>query len=130
MVFAYADNVLLLAATESNAVAMKKALSSALQAHPVGRLRPKAKFFGIGQPIDFLGHRLTRVNGKVHIAPTPRNQEKFEAHATAALRLLRQKLPAKERVEVIRRLNAYVRSWTAAYSLCDGIEQIRAGLIR
>jgi hypothetical protein len=56
--------------------------------------------------------------------------EKFEAHLTAALRLLRQKLPAKERVEVIRRLNAYVRSWTAAYSLCDGIEQIRAGLIR
>jgi hypothetical protein len=130
MVFAYADNVLLLAATESNAVAMKKALWSALEAHPVGRLRPKAKLFGIGEPIDFLGHRLSRVNGKVRIAPTPRNQENFEAHVVDSLVLLRQKLPAKERAEVIRELNEYVRSWTDAHSLCDGIEQIRAGLIR
>jgi hypothetical protein len=74
-VFAYADNVLLLAASKSNAVAMKKALWSALEAHPVGRLQPKAKFFAVGEPIDFLGHRLTIVNGEVHIAPTPYNQE-------------------------------------------------------
>jgi hypothetical protein len=81
--FAYADNVLLLAASKSNAVAMMRALRSALKAHPVGRLRPKVKFFDAGEPIVFLGHRLTRLSGTVHIAPTPQNQEKFEARVCA-----------------------------------------------
>jgi hypothetical protein len=56
-VFAYADNTLLMAKNESDAVSMSKALWSALDAHPVGRLRPKFKAFGAGQPIDFLGLR-------------------------------------------------------------------------
>src|SRR5262249_30646155 len=87
-VFAYADNILLLAASKSNAVAMKKALWSALEGHPVRRLQPKAKFFAVGEPIDFLGHRLASANGKVHIAPTPHNQQKFETYVMNRLQLL------------------------------------------
>ncbi len=128
-VFAYADNVLLLATSKSNAVAMKKALWSALEGHPVGRLQPKAKFFAVGEPVDFLGHRLTSANGKVHIAPTPDNQEKFEAHVMAARLLLEQKLSPKERAAHIRDLNRYMSSWIANFRLCDEIEQITAGLI-
>ena len=129
-VFAFADNVLLLAATKSNAVAMKKALWSALEAHPVGRLQPKAKFFDVGEPIDFLGHRLARINGKVHVEPTPDNQEKFEAYLTARLLRMKRKLSAKERVGVIQDLKRYMSSWTANFRLCDGIEQITACLMR
>jgi hypothetical protein len=127
-VFAYADNVLLLAASKSNAVAMKKALWSALEGHPVGRLQPKAKFFAVGEPIDFLGHRLTVVNERVHIAPTPRNHEKFAGRAATYLGLLDQKLFHKEREAVLRDLNRYVNSWAANFWRCDGIKQITAAL--
>jgi hypothetical protein len=129
-VFAYADNVLLLAASKSNAVAMKKALWSALEGHPVGRLQPKVRYFGIGEPIDFLGHRLTRLNGKVQIAPTTDNQQKFEARVMRALALREQKkLSPRQRQEVMRDLKRYMKAWTAAFRLCDGIKQITAGLV-
>jgi Reverse transcriptase (RNA-dependent DNA polymerase) len=130
MVFAYADNVLLLAATESNAVAMEKALSSTLEGHPVGRLKPKTKFFATGEPVDFVGHRVTRVNGKPYIEPTPQNQEKFEAQVTGRRLLLQQKLSPKERAQVGRDLKKYVESWTSAFSLCNGIEQIRLDALK
>jgi hypothetical protein len=128
-VFSYADNVLLLSTSKNNAVTMMKALRSALEAHPVGRLRPKVKFFDAGEPIDFLGHRLTRLNEKVHIAPTLENQEKFEARVVHHLALLKQKLSDRERREINSELRSYLMSWTANFRLCNGIKQITAGLV-
>lgn len=127
-VITYADNALLLAPTESNAVSMMEALRSALIAHPVGRLRPKAKFFHGGEPIDFLGHRLTPDNGTVLVAPTLVNQQKFEKTVEAMLRRMKRKnVTPDERAKATKNLDRYLRSWSAAFKLCDGIEAISGG---
>ena len=59
VIVAYADNILLLAKTKGDVVSMAKCLGSALEAHPVGPLYSKMKCFDPGQPIEFLGHKLT-----------------------------------------------------------------------
>jgi hypothetical protein len=107
-------------------VAMTQALESALKAHPVGLFWPKAKKFLPGQPIKFLGHLLTpKHGGHVHIAPSPENRAKFEAEMASKLKRLKtKKMPdvmARERQQA----RHYVRSWTAAFSLSEGIEDER-----
>ena len=59
VIIAYADNVLLLARSEGDVVSMTETLGAALEAHPVGRLRPSLTTFKAGQPIEFLGHVLS-----------------------------------------------------------------------
>jgi hypothetical protein len=123
-VISYADNVLLMATTEHDVVSMTEALS-ALKAHPVGRLRPKAKKYAPGQPIKFLGHRLIRQGGKVRIEPTERNQQKFATTVESSLRKLRRlDISSEGRKGAVRNLKRYIRSWTAAFGLCDGIEEL------
>ena len=45
VIIAYADNILLLAKSESDVVGMTEALLAALEEHPVGRLRPSPRTF-------------------------------------------------------------------------------------
>ena len=59
VIIAYADNILLLAKTKSDRDSMTKALLAAFEAHPVGRLRLSPRTFAPGEPVEFLGHRLT-----------------------------------------------------------------------
>lgn len=124
---AYGDNMLLMAKEEGDVVTMMKALWSALEAHPVGLLRPKLKVFEPGQPVEFLGHNLTpKAGGKIRIDPSPKNKEKFAAIMVAKLNYLQfAKLTPKVRVREYGELKHYVRSWTAAFSLCDGIGDCR-----
>ena len=70
----YSDNTLAMAKNKKDVASMNKALWSALEAHPAGHLRPKLTGkFSPGQPIDFLGHRLTwRAVGISKIAGTVR----------------------------------------------------------
>jgi hypothetical protein len=126
-VFAYADNVLLLAQTENEAVSMTKALWAALEANPAGRLRPTVKGFDPGQAIEFLGHELIYPKGGVIVRPTVKNLAKFHA---ARLRLA-TRAKAKGLLPLERRARAktyrrYVRGWCAAFSVCKGIEKLRA----
>jgi Reverse transcriptase (RNA-dependent DNA polymerase) len=125
---AYGDNSLLMANEESDMVTMMEALRSALKAHPVGLLWPKCKMFKPGEPVEFLGHCLTpKAGGKVRIDPSPKNAEKFEAMMVAKLNHLRfAKLAPKVRAREYRELQHYVRSWTAAFGLCEGISDFRA----
>jgi hypothetical protein len=124
---AYGDNCLLMAKKESDVVTMTQALVSALEAHPVGRLRPKLKVFEPGQPVEFLGHSLTpKAGGKVRIEPSPKNREKFEGTMVAKLNHLQfSKLGPAARAREYDEIKHYVRSWIAAFSLCDGIGDYR-----
>jgi hypothetical protein len=63
-IIAYADNILLLAKTKSERDSMTEALLAAFEAHPVGRLRLSQRRFSPGEPIEFLGHRLTPFKGR------------------------------------------------------------------
>ena len=85
VIVAYADNILLLAKTKGDVVSMSKCLGSALKAHPVGPLYSKAKCFDPGQPIEFLGHKLTVKNGLVRIEPDDQNLQKFRRRVESEL---------------------------------------------
>ena len=123
---AYGDNTMLMAKEEGDVVTMMKALWSALEAHPVGLLRPKFKVFEPGQPVEFLGHKLTpKANGKVRIDPSPKNKEKFEWTVTTNLYHQQFAKSLNVRKRKLRELQHYVRSWTSAFGLCDGIEDCR-----
>ena len=89
-VVAYADNILVMAKTASDADAMTNSLGLALKKHPAGQLSPKIKLFPTGGPIDFLGHRLTAHADEVHVQPTPQNREKFEGRMRKGLARLRK----------------------------------------
>ena len=123
----YADNTLLLATNEKDAVSITEAFGSALNAHPVGLLRPKIKGWSKpGEPVDYLGYRLTLVGGKVKIEPDPENDAVFEGEMKKGVsRLEKSKLPPVERQKMAKNLRRKVTSWAGAFQLCDGIADRR-----
>lgn len=127
VVVAYADNVLLLAKSKNDVVSMSNSLRCALKAHPAGPFEPKLKSFAPGDPVDFLGHRLTVAKGAVRIDPSPKNMAKFEARMKSKLaRLKAAKLSSMERASRARKLKADVRSWCdGAFNLCTDIKSVR-----
>lgn len=120
---AYGDNSLLLAKEESDMVTMMEALETAFKAHPVGLLTPKRKVFHPGQPVESLGHCLTpQPGGKIRIEPSQQNCEEFERTVKRHLNYLKyEKLSAAARFRAQQKAKRYVRSWMAAFCLCDEI---------
>ena len=124
----YADNTLLMAKTQKDAVTITEAFWSACKAHPVGLLELKQEgAFKPGQPVDFLGYRLTPIKGEVKIESDPENLYIFERKVKKGIRLLRKpKLPPASRLRIAKNLKLFVISWTASFALCDGIADRRA----
>jgi hypothetical protein len=124
----YGDNILLMAKEEGDMATMLQALESALQAHPVGLLKPKLKLFLRGERVEFLGHYLTpQSGGKIRIEPSEKNRQKFERMMRRQFNRLRyEKLSGTARLEAQQNAKRYVQSWAAAFSLCDGIGDYRA----
>ena len=125
---AYGDNCLLMAKEEGDVLTMTKALGGALECHPAGQLWPKIEYFAPGQPIEYLGHALTRkAKGEIRIQASAKNREKFDSNVVASLNKLQlTKLGKRARIRQFGELERYIRSWTAAFSLCDGIAGMRA----
>ena len=92
-------------------------------------IRPKIKGTSKpGEPVNYLGYRLTRVGGKVNIEPDPEQDAVFEGEMKKdVLRLDKSKLPPVERQKIAKNLRRKVTSWTGAFQLCDGIADRRAG---
>jgi hypothetical protein len=84
--------------------------------------------FHPGQPVESLGHCLTpQPGGKIRIEPSQKNWEKFERKMKRQLnRLKYEKLSAAARFRTEQKARRYVRSWMAAFCLCDGIGQHEA----
>jgi hypothetical protein len=116
----YADNTLLLASSESSVVSMSKALGSALEAHPVGRLRPKIRSFPPGEPILFLGHEIRIKSGQIRIFPSTENAQIFAAKMQRSLKRLRE-MSGKRKEKHAHNLKRYVVSWTGAFRECHDI---------
>jgi hypothetical protein len=125
----YADNTLLMATNKTDLLTITEAFRSAVKAHPVGLLRPKIKGTSKpGDPVDYLGYRLTLVGGKVKIEPDPDHDAVFEGEMKKGVsRLAESKLPTVERQKIAKNLRRKVTSWTGAFQLCDGIADRRAG---
>jgi hypothetical protein len=125
-VVAYADNILVMAKSESDADAMTKSLGLALKKHPAGRLWPKTKSFPPGGPIEFLGHRITAHGDDVRVQPTPENREKFERKMKRGLARLRNpSLAPAARTRLVRELKSELSSHAANFRLCDGMKEYR-----
>jgi hypothetical protein len=122
----YADNFLVMAKTENEAVSMTYSLWSALKAHPAGQLRPKEpKIFEPGKPIQFLGHRLRRHYGSVQIDPSEENRERFKVRmlrGLGAIQIAQNPKLAEQRAAQLRK---YARSWTGAFQACTHAEHYR-----
>jgi hypothetical protein len=123
----YADNVLMMAKDKNDVVSMCLAFGAALEAHPVGQLRPKEpRVFPPGTPIEFLGHRLELINGMVRISPTQRNIERLETKFANGIRKIKGFNAASDQARRhVQELRRYVSSWLASFKLCDGIESYR-----
>ena len=128
VVVAYADNILILAKTKGDVVSRSKSLWSALEAHPVGPLYSKMKCFDPGEPIEFLGHKLTAKNGVVHIEPDDHNLEKFTDRVASELAdLNKTPLTSATRKKRIERLEAKISSWAdGAFRLCHNVKALKA----
>ena len=121
----YADNMLIMAKSEEDAVSMSKALLSAFQAHPVGHLMPTLKSQSRqGQWVHFLGHCL-RVEGQfVQIVPSPKNEAKFAKRIKTGLKSVgNTNLSGYVRRARARRVQRYIKSWTGSFSRCDGMKE-------
>jgi Reverse transcriptase (RNA-dependent DNA polymerase) len=124
VVVAYADNILVLAKTASDADAMTDSLELALKKHPAGPFSPKIKSFSVGGPIEFLGHRVTAHGDKVRAQPTPENQEKFEHRMKRGLaRLRKPTLAPATRGRLARDLKSDLSSYVSNFKLCDGVKE-------
>ena len=126
LIIAYADNILLLAKTKSDRDSMTKALLAAFEAHPVGRLRLSPRTFAPGEPIEFLGHRLTPCEGGVHIEPDDDNKRKFEDRMKSKLRSLAKTKRQTGRRKALHDIKKHIQSWVGAFTLCDDIQKIRS----
>jgi hypothetical protein len=126
-VVCYADNMLVMAKSEENAVSIAKALWSALEAHPVGHLKPKLKGYSSpGQPFDFLGHRITPTKSSVNITPSQKNEDEFYGRLKKDLAAIKKPLCSNSRRKLIAdELKDYVTSWTASFSRCNGMANRR-----
>jgi hypothetical protein len=125
-VVAYADNILVMAKSESDADAMTESLGLALKKHPAGPLWPKIKSFVLGGPIEFLGHRITDQGDDVRVQPIPENREKFERKMKRGLARLRKPgLAPAARTRLVRELKSELSSHAANFRLCDGMKEYR-----
>jgi hypothetical protein len=126
-VVCYADNMLVMAKSEENAVSITKALLDALLAHPAGHLKPKLKSPSIpGQPFDFLGHQITWVKTSVGTAPSAENEAKFDSRFKKGLAAIKKPTCSNVKRRLIAAdLGHYVKSWTANFSRCAGMADRR-----
>jgi Reverse transcriptase (RNA-dependent DNA polymerase) len=121
-VFSYADNILLMAKDEAGVKSMTLALRKALKSHPAGPLVPTAKQFKPGDPVDFLGHRLTIKGHLVRVDPSPWRTHEFKQRLKSGLALIREKAaPINVRFAKVKELKTYVRQWTSAFKCCHEI---------
>jgi hypothetical protein len=121
----YADNMLIMARCEKDAVTMKETLWLALKGHSVGHLQPKERSkSGPGEPVAILGHRLQLKGHDVKITPSPENDNNFHQHVTRGLKYLtKTSHPASARQRRARELRGYVGSWTANFCRCEGMAE-------
>lgn len=126
-VLSYADNFLLLTQSSAEAVSMRKALSSALQAHPAGPLNLKTpKIYKQGQAVEFLGYKITMGKTKCHIEPTHENLLRFKTKFKRKLRgfewAAASEPPPKR---VVGKFKAFVTGWSNAFALWPKSKQHR-----
>jgi Reverse transcriptase (RNA-dependent DNA polymerase) len=126
VIIAYADNVLLLAKTKSDRDSMTKALLAAFEAHPVGRLRLSPKTFALGEPVEFLGHRLTPCQGDVRTEISNSNKRKFENRMKSKVRSLAKTKRQRARRKALHDIQQDIQSWAAAFTLCEDTQKIRS----
>lgn len=125
-VVAYADNILVLAKSDSDADAMTESLGIALKQHPAGPLWPRIKPFPAGGPIYFLGHRLIAHKDKVRVEPSPANRERFECKMNAQLaRLRNSSLAPVARDRLVQDLKSDLSSHASNFRHCEGVKEYR-----
>jgi hypothetical protein len=123
----YADNMLIMARCEKDAVTMKETLWLALKGHSVGQLQPKLQSkSGPGEPVDFLGHRLQLKGHDVKITLTPENDNKFHQHVTRELKYVNKDThPTSARRRRAGKLRRYISTWEANFCRCDEMKELK-----
>ena len=119
-VVVYADNFLVMAREEGDAVSMTLALRDALRGHPAGPLWPKLVncFEPAETEFEFLGYVFRRKAGSIDVAPSTKNLAKFEYKFSKSIDRARKSEDSNgKKHRQLRHLRKYVRSWTAAFSL-------------
>lgn len=125
VVLTYADNILLMARSAKESVSMRIALSKLLSEHPAGPLKlNKPKTYKPGQPVEFLGYRLTVNGAKCYIEPSQKNLKQFHAETVRRLKNIEAEgTSIYFRKVLVSKLRRYVKSWPNSFKLWPGGEQ-------
>ena len=126
-VAAYADNILVMAREEKDAVSMLKTLGAALKSHPAGPLKPHMKTpLGKHKSFDFLGYNISHKFGNWVAAPSDKNLAKFDSRYNHDLKkATNPSISPGVRKRTLIDLQRFVRTWTAAFSLWKKAKDIR-----
>ena len=113
---AFADNILLVAASQKELFGKIKALRAKLKADPCGPFYIESLFVGEArQGFDFLGFHLEQKKGEINIRPSDKNLERLRIKFDRFLREYRTESPM-ERLLSVSRIEKKIRQWTATFS--------------
>jgi len=131
-VVAYADNILLQAQSENEAVDMLSSLRLALKSHPAGPLMPSSiTWFKPGEQVRFLGYHIKKKDGAYKAAPLPERYREFKRRVQRKIEYIeRDKTSPKHKAVATKELIKYVKAWTAAYTLWEQRDQVRAKYLK
>ena len=106
---------------------MLKTLGTALKCHPAGPLQPKVLTApGKHKGFNFLGFRFFHNHGNWVATPSAKNRAKFDSRFARDLnKATNPTLPPEARKRRFKNLIRYVRSWTAAFSIWNGVSKFR-----
>lgn len=126
-VVVFADNIMILAKSESEMSSAVDCLRAALQAHPAGPLHPKVpKWAEPGEAFDFLGYRIDPNMVPIRVSPSPKNKAKFHSkHQALEDHALATDVPTFARLKRIRNIKRHVKSWTAGFPAWPSRQQFR-----
>ena len=127
-IVAYADNILLQAQSENEAVDMVSLLRRALKKHPAGPLMPsRITSFKPQEHIRFLGYLIKKKEGGYKAVPRPDRFKEFKKRINRKIDYIENPTTTlAQKKEGIESLTKYVKSWTAAYPLWEDRKQVRA----
>jgi hypothetical protein len=126
----YADNFLVMAKSEPDAVSMLKALRSAFKANPVGPLTLKVDpVTEAGAGFDFLGYEFRKSGNYAHCQPSQKNHARFKNKWDRLHRCVPASESENECNAHLAQLRKHTLSWANSFPLWEEAEAFKLARI-
>jgi RNA-directed DNA polymerase len=107
----YADDFVVMCATEEQAYTVKQRLTEWLEPRGLAFNDEKTRVVHIDEGFDFLGFHVRRFEGKLLTKPSREAAKRFKEKVTA----ISKEMATAKTADVIRRLNPLIKGWSTYY---------------